>query len=400
MSGDHVPDLPAELLDVCSKKDKEEEEEEFLPALFWDGNEKVDESHPDFAAMKALQDEMTPTERCNSFKEQGNDIVKHKNNKYYLRNAVICYTKALYEQCGDTVLESQCYSNRAHAQILLGNNRKAVEDCVEALKLNANNVKACFRGAKASSSLEDPDKAISFCQMGLKVEPDNAELMALLSKVKNKMEKDNLAKELLDQRVKSAREKAEEMAQALVDRNVALSPSHTHVEGGQHRPYLDSSRLLHWRVGFLYPETRQSDTIQDACEADTLDDHLDVIFDDSEPPAPWDPDRVYSRSRVRLFYEKNNATPMKLKEVMKHLLRGSAADGKGVEEDFENFDYTESAAYCSEGPRWVEVDTSKALGEVLSEKGNVLPGYPVFHVVALGTETYELFKQNKWKIRR
>eukprot|EP00854_Cymbomonas_tetramitiformis_P023574 gene23574-28554_t len=234
MSADLLPDLPPELLDECSKKDEEEEEEESLPALFWDGSDKVDENHPDFAAMQALQDEMTPTERCNSFKEQGNDIVKHKNSKYYLRNAVICYTKALYEHCGDTVLESQCYSNRAHAQILLGNNRKAVEDCAEALKLNANNAKACFRGAKASSSLEEPDKAISFCQMGLKVEPDNAELMALMGKVKNKMEKDNLEKELHDRRVKSAREKAEEMAQALVDRSVALSPSHAHLEGGQH----------------------------------------------------------------------------------------------------------------------------------------------------------------------
>ncbi|KAK3269180.1 hypothetical protein CYMTET_22361, partial [Cymbomonas tetramitiformis] len=81
------------------------------------------------------------------------------------------------------------------------------------------------------------------------------------------------------------------------------------------------------------------------------------IFDDSEPPAPWDPERVYSRSRVRLFYEvqaagglaqKNNATAMKLKEVMKHLVRGSAADGKGVEEEYDDFDYTESAAYCSD----------------------------------------------------
>jgi hypothetical protein len=41
---------------------------EQLPALFWDENPEDAENHPDYAALKALEGEMTLEERAASFK--------------------------------------------------------------------------------------------------------------------------------------------------------------------------------------------------------------------------------------------------------------------------------------------------------------------------------------------
>eukprot|EP00959_Pyramimonas_sp_CCMP1952_P209614 4385603-Pyramimonas_sp.AAC.1 len=97
---------------------------EELPSLFWDS--KIDDpENPDLLAMEALMDELTPEERAENYKNRGNDCMKMPKNKYYVRNAVTYYTRALAEDCGNKILESICLSNRAQAHILLGECRIA-----------------------------------------------------------------------------------------------------------------------------------------------------------------------------------------------------------------------------------------------------------------------------------
>ena len=80
---------------------------------------------------------------------------------------------------------------------------------------------------------------------------------------------------------------------------------------GTRKPFLDPEGLVHWPVLFFYPENMQSDAVEDFCEAETLADHLDVMFGPSSPPLEWDTDRLYTRSQLRLYYLSHAASPLK-----------------------------------------------------------------------------------------
>lgn len=71
--------------------------------------------------------------------EEGNKFVK-MGKKHYTE-AIECYTKAINQNIPDAQHNSVCYANRAHVNLLLGNNRRAYEDAEEATKLNQANVK-------------------------------------------------------------------------------------------------------------------------------------------------------------------------------------------------------------------------------------------------------------------
>ena len=76
-------------------------EDDALPALFWDGTEDwINEDNcADFAALQSLKnDEQTPEERADNYKRKGNDALKYKQNKVYVRKAVQQYTLALMEK--------------------------------------------------------------------------------------------------------------------------------------------------------------------------------------------------------------------------------------------------------------------------------------------------------------
>ena len=67
------------------------EPNECLPAIFWDGTEDwIDENNcADFAALHSLKtEETTPEERAASQKAKGNEALKFKKNKIYIRMAV------------------------------------------------------------------------------------------------------------------------------------------------------------------------------------------------------------------------------------------------------------------------------------------------------------------------
>ncbi len=80
---------------------------------------------------------------------------------------------------------------------------------------------------------------------------------------------------------------------------------------GSRRPFLDPEGLVHWPVLFFYPENMQSDAIEDFCEADSLSDHLDVMFSPTSPPLEWDTEHLYTRKRLRLYYLSYAAAPLK-----------------------------------------------------------------------------------------
>jgi tetratricopeptide (TPR) repeat protein len=63
--------------------------------------------------------------------------------KKHYAEAIDCYTRSINQNIRDPQHNSVCYANRAHVNLLLGNNRRAYEDAEEAIKLNQTNIKVC-----------------------------------------------------------------------------------------------------------------------------------------------------------------------------------------------------------------------------------------------------------------
>ena len=59
----------------------------------------------------------------------------------------------------------------------------------------------------------------------------------------------------------------------------------------------------------------QTDAVEDFLEADSLQQHLDVMFAPDAPPLPWDEERHYTRNRLELYYLSHAARPMHLDQL-------------------------------------------------------------------------------------
>lgn len=108
-----------------------------------------------------------------------------KGKKHY-SEAIEFYTKAINQGVLSDSETSILFSNRAHVNLLLGNYRRALTDAEEAIRLCPGNVKAVYRAAKASMSLELLDEAKSYCEKGIKNDPSNEDLKKLLKQVNSK----------------------------------------------------------------------------------------------------------------------------------------------------------------------------------------------------------------------
>ena len=108
----------------------------------------------------------------------------------------------------------------------------------------------------------------------------------------------------------------------------------------------DGINVLVWPVLFLYPEHGESDFIEEFTESDSIADHLNIMFDQSESP-PWDVEGKYRSSKdINVYFED---------------------------------------ARCAARPKLVTVDTCLSLLEVLSRNNNhpgVIAGTPSFILLA------------------
>ena len=101
-------------------------------------------------------------------------------NKVYIRKAVQHYTLALQEPIQNISMKSILHSNRAQAELNLGNFRKALIDSEESIRLNPGNEKGWFRAARSAYELKEFDKSVQFCREGLVQVKESTELQALL----------------------------------------------------------------------------------------------------------------------------------------------------------------------------------------------------------------------------
>ncbi|KAJ9169691.1 hypothetical protein P3X46_017853 [Hevea brasiliensis] len=327
-------------------------------------------------------------------KEQGNKYVK-MGKKHY-SDAIDCYTRAINQKVLSDSENSIIYSNRAHVNLLLGNYRRALTDAEEAIKLCATNIKALYRASKASLSLNMLDEAKSYCENGLKQDPNNEELKKLAKQINSlKMEHDKHEAE-----VSKAVSDAKDLLSAIEARGLKIGKAMFQELIGLRKPVIDKNKIIHWPVLLLYAEVMSSDFIEDFCETDMFSTHLDMMFSEGCPPLPWDTENNYTREAVELYYEAGTTICLSKSKILHCLLEGTAgANAASVGEEKEAFeDSTDGNSTGTGSSKWVKVNEKRTLHEVLKERDFVIPGIPVFYVVSKTSYFYKKFKAGKWAL--
>src|SRR5690606_29263922 len=109
-------------------------------------------------------------------------------------------------------------------------------DCKAALMRDEKNVKAWFRAAKAGFELGKVEEARGCVERGLKIDPENKALKALLVEIKKKEEVIAKREKERRDREELARKKKETLALALKARNVV-------VRSTQDKPDMDGAEI-------------------------------------------------------------------------------------------------------------------------------------------------------------
>lgn len=258
--------------------------------------------------LKYGEDENTPEELANNYKEDGNFNYKYK--KYRL--AVLSYTEGIRTKCKDSDLMAQLYNNRAAAQFMLKNYRSSLNDCKLALKMKPNYVKVLNRAATCCFHIKDYDQCIDFCDQLLNDSPTDKAVLNLKSQAVAAREHLKRDKRKQDRLEKKLDKEEEKLVDIIKSRGVNLelikgkkSPDLKDLEPqvpqiAQSRVHLDEHNNLIWPVMILYPETQQTDFIQNFHEDTTLLEQLELLF--SEPPE-WDSQKRYTTRNINVYFE-------------------------------------------------------------------------------------------------
>lgn len=322
-------------------------------------------------------------------KDQGNEYVK-KGKKHY-RDALDCYTRAINQKVLSESETSILYSNRAHVNLLLGNNRRALEDGEQAIKLSPTNIKGFYRAAKASFALDLLKEAISFCEQGLELSPDNEEFRKLVRLASGKLAE----REKHEAEVSDSLNGAKDLLSAFEDRGLKIGAAMYQEPTGMKKPVIDKSKILHWPVLLLYPEVMSSDIIEDFCETDMFTSHLDIMFSESCLPLPWDKENAYTRENIELYFEVGSSVCLSKTKILHYILEGTVGAGAvSVSEEKDPPNYGNPAG--RDPSKWVKINEKRTLHDVLKEPNHVIPGIPVFYVVSKSSTFYNIFKSGKW----
>eukprot|EP00123_Amoebidium_parasiticum_P000994 comp11956_c0_seq1/m.6639 comp11956_c0_seq1/g.6639 ORF comp11956_c0_seq1/g.6639 comp11956_c0_seq1/m.6639 type:complete len:402 (-) comp11956_c0_seq1:75-1280(-) len=284
--------------------------------------------NPNLAALASIiHDESDPKEHARYYKDQGNAEFKKGDRKSY-KKAIDHYTEGIKVKDCPSDIQATLYSNRAAANLALGNYRSTVEDCDAAKKLDPQNVKVYFRAAKALSSLDKFAEAYKWCDDGLAVDPSNSALVKERAEIKTKQVAAEKRRRFREREEKKEREKYEGILQVIKSRGITLGPHPEQLKDAEAKgrqvnvlenptqsiATVDSEGVIHWPVFFLYPEYSQSDFIAAFAENITMEDMLVEVF--GSTPA-WDRKGQYRPENIDVYFdytdEKNESILVKVK---------------------------------------------------------------------------------------
>ncbi|CAF3724603.1 unnamed protein product [Rotaria sp. Silwood1] len=291
--------LPAGELDDAFWKDLERHPF-FLKEMPDDGAEL----HPAMEALQALKwddDDDTPLDKANKYKEEGNKYYEYK--KY--RNAIIAYTEGIKQRCSDPTINAILFCNRATANFYLGNYRSALRDCVLSRKCKSDHLKAFIKGAEACMKLEKYKDVQIWCSTGLTKEKERNERKQQGRERKQKSEHTKVLNAIRQRNIHLEEDPTIDIF------NISTNPAGSCVQLNE------SDQTLTFPVVFLYPEYAQTDYIKEFHENTKLIDQLSVMF---ESRAPWDEEGKYTLNQIGIYYEDQNKHELKTVSSDKTLL--------------------------------------------------------------------------------
>jgi tetratricopeptide (TPR) repeat protein len=121
-------------------------------------DEETVQSNKYLEAFQSLLYDDSPEEIAENFRKQGNECYLAGKAKY--NDAIIYYTKGLEMKCSKDEINSKLCINRALVHLKLYNYRNAIEDCLEAIRIQPKCIKAHYRAACAYSNIDKFDLAI------------------------------------------------------------------------------------------------------------------------------------------------------------------------------------------------------------------------------------------------
>ncbi|XP_071871921.1 DNA polymerase interacting tpr containing protein of 47kD [Bombus fervidus] len=258
--------------------------------------------------LKYGEDENTPEELANNYKEDGNFNFKYKN----YRLSILSYTEGIRTKCKDIDLMAQLYNNRAAAHFMLKNYRSSINDCKLALRLKPNYIKVLNRAATCCFHIKDYEQCIDFCDQLLDKSPTDKIILYLKSQAIVEGERLKRDKRKQDKLEKKLNKEEEELLNIIKGKGVNLesiegkiNPNLKDVEPqipqmAECSVHLDAQNKLIWPVLILYPETKQTDFIQNFHEDTLLIEQLEQLLND---PPEWDSHRRYTPENINVYFE-------------------------------------------------------------------------------------------------
>ncbi|CAK4209492.1 unnamed protein product [Aphanomyces euteiches] len=365
-------------------------------------------------AMVALVEEGETAETLAlSFKNKGN---KHysdarKFNKNYYTYAIEEYTKAVgYGQkaladptdpellqkynLDEPIVLSQLmaaiFNNRAACHLALKNYGSCRSDAARALKHEPTNIKAIYRGAKASSMLKKPEDTLRYCKVGLAIDPTNKELLALEASGKVMLEDQRVEAELEAFKHQKRRAMTTKYKQLCALRKVRVGPAvltDRRVADFCGKADLSSTTgAMEWPVLFLYDEYGQSDFIQQFDENDLVIEHLANMFPEDGPFCMWDTRQDYKASQLVVYAVADIVVPFQTDEEWHVTLSGEPESDEAEAKRLRN---DELNSYKQKW--WLEVTPFCSLAMLLTHHQYVVPGIPVLNIMVRGSKHHEQF---------
>lgn len=292
-------------------EDRWEEEMEKHPFFMKKTPEPGEELSPLMEGLQQLkygEDENTPEELANNYKEDGNFNFKYKN----YRLSILSYTEGIRTKCKDIDLMAQLFNNRAAAHFMLKNYRSSLNDCKLALRLKPNYIKVLNRAATCCFHIKDYEQCIDFCDRLLDESPTDKIILHLKSQAVVEGERLKRDKRKQDRLEKKLNKEEEELLNIIKGKGVNLesiegkiNPNLKDLEPqipqmAQCGVHLDAQNKLIWPVLILYPETKQTDFIQNFHEDTLLIEQLEQLFND---PPEWDSHRLYTPENINVYFE-------------------------------------------------------------------------------------------------
>ncbi|CAH0473198.1 unnamed protein product [Peronospora belbahrii] len=358
------------------------------------------------AIQALIEDGETAESLALHWKNQGNSMFSDakKAHRGYFQNAIKFYNDALIyaykalalpEEERDLSydmkqLASQILSNRAAVHLELKNYASCRSDAAKAVSFDPSNVKAYFRGAKASSILRKPADTLRYCEEGLKCDPENKLLLKLQTEGKKLLEEmhvEKLQRERERMNRRAATDKYRKLCAARGIRVGRAVVDDERVRQYEGKADLDpESGSMYWPVLFLYDQHGTSDFVQYFGEQDSMIEHLANMFPEDGPYADWDTNNEFVASNLVMYAAANMVLPFSSPKEW-HL--GLSNEKEDDDDEVKRIRLEEK--HEAKTQFWIEVSLFCTLQQLLTHEKYVVPGIPVLHIFVRGSNALNKF---------